>query len=97
VSDNGGSVGAAPTHLWAKLIPEGEFATGYGDYHNSYGNGDGWGYGNGSGYGEGYGYGYGAGTNDGNGYGGGETSNFGDGWGDSQSGDEDGNGGSNDW
>ena len=59
MSDNGGSVGAAPTYLWAKLIPDGEFVTGYGDY--GYGGGDGWGFGYGSGSSYGYGGGYGCG------------------------------------
>ena len=64
VSDNGGSVGAAPTYLWAKLIPEGWF---YADY-------DGYGYGDGYGDGSGRGYGYGTGGyyGDGEGYGNGE-------------------------
>ena len=64
VSDNGGSVGAAPTYLWAKLIPEGGF---YADY-------DGYGYGDGYGDGSGRGYGYGTGGyyGDGEGYGNGE-------------------------
>jgi hypothetical protein len=48
---------AAPTHLWAKLIPDGQFITG-----NGYGYGNG--YGDGNGYGNGYGYGDGDGGPD---------------------------------
>jgi hypothetical protein len=74
VSDNGGSVGAAPIHLWAKLIPDGVFYAdydGYG-YGSGYGDGVGDGYGDGNGSGLSYGYDTGGYYGDGEGYGNGE-------------------------
>lgn len=57
MSDNGGSSDAAPTYLWAKLVPNGKFYTDYDGYGHGY-----VGYG-----GNGYGYGYGYGWKDGDG------------------------------
>jgi hypothetical protein len=55
VSDNGGSSNAAPTYLWAKLIPEGWFIAGYG-YNRGGSNGTGHGYNFNYGCGLGYGW-----------------------------------------
>jgi hypothetical protein len=78
VSDNGGSSDAAPTYLWAKLVPDGEF------YHGS-------GLGLSYGYGDGHDCGYGGGS--GRGYGIGMGDKYGDGVGDGYDGDEEGDGG----
>jgi len=58
VSDNGGSSNAAPTYLWAKLVPDGAFYTGSGHGLNYSQGGSGTGHGYNFNYGCGLGYGW---------------------------------------